>query len=147
MDLRPTIGAGSKTRRTCRGARSVYANISPILCLHRNRQTPAKPFWDGEAYRLAPNAALSTSRATTALCVRAVVAHFVRSVKLVYRNDNFSLGMSFFKISDCLRDLTQRVTSIDHRFYFPDFKKFLYKSQILFVRFRQQVTHFLTPGH
>lgn len=40
MDLRSTIGSGGKTRGTCRGASSVYANISPILRLHRNRRTP-----------------------------------------------------------------------------------------------------------
>ena len=43
-------------------------------------------------------------------------------------------------------DLTQRVTSIDNRYYFAGFKKLFHKIQTL-VWFMHQDTHFLTPCH
>lgn len=54
-------------------------------------------------------------------------------VILFNRYDDFSLGMSFFKVADRFRSFAERVTSIDHWHYFAGFKKILDEKQIFFV--------------
>ena len=59
----------------------------------------------------------------------------------------FSSGMSFSIIPESFRDLAQRVTSIDNRYYFAGFNKLHQKNQIFLVWIPQNATHFLTPHH
>ena len=63
-----------------------------------------------------------------------------------HRDDDFSSGVSFFKIPESFGDLAQRVASIDNRYYFARFEKLLQKKQILLVHPRHHEPHFLA-GH
>jgi hypothetical protein len=64
-----------------------------------------------------------------------------------YSTDNH-WRVPHFEIADSIRNLTQRVTSINDRLYFARFKQFFHNNQIVLVWFRNpHVTHFLTPGH
>jgi hypothetical protein len=68
-------------------------------------------------------------------------------VVLCHGDDDFSLGVSFFKVPDRIYNLAQRVTSIDNRFYLAGFKQLLHNNQILFVWLcYPHITHFLAPG-
>ena len=50
----------------------------------------------------------------------------------------FSSGVSFFQIPDSLRDLTQRVRSVDDRGDFARFKEPLQNDQVSFAACRQK---------
>src|SRR5688572_13113447 len=68
-------------------------------------------------------------------------------VVLCHGDDDFSLSVSFFEVSDRIRDLIERVTPIDNGSYCASFKQFLNSCQIFFVWFRDShVPHFLAPG-
>ena len=56
-------------------------------------------------------------------------------IAVFHSDDDFSLGVSFFKIPKRVRNLTQRVTSIYHRFHFAGFDKLCQENQILLVWF------------
>src|SRR5437868_2396428 len=70
----------------------------------------------------------------------------VRSI-LCHRDDDFSLGVSCFKIPDSVCNVTQRETAIDNRFHLTGFKQLFHKHQILLVWFMSRVPHFLSPSH
>ncbi len=56
-----------------------------------------------------------------------------RAVGVSHRDDDFSLGVSFFEIPESFWDLTQLVTSIDDRRYFAGFKKLFHEAHVLLV--------------
>jgi hypothetical protein len=60
----------------------------------------------------------------TDFTVNIVLQHLIPDlVVLCHGNDDFSLGVSFFKVSDRIRDLIQRITPIDNGSYLASFKK------------------------
>src|SRR5207249_3400380 len=58
-------------------------------------------------------------------CLKTLYTSSERFVVIFQSYDYFSLRMSFFKVPQSLRNLTQWVTSIDNRDYFAGFKKLL----------------------
>jgi hypothetical protein len=50
---------------------------------------------------------------------------------MCHSDDDFSLGVSFFKIVESIRDFTQRITSIDNRLNFSGFKQLFHKNQVI----------------
>src|SRR5215212_6904089 len=60
-----------------------------------------------------------------------------------HRNYYFSSGVSFFYVADRIRQLLQRVSTVDHWFHFSRLHEIGQNDQIVLLRVRQHHTHFL----